>query len=309
MTINQIVCFEALSRIRSIPKVAQIMHITPNGLRLSLHRMEEELGVKLIVWGSTKGFSLTKEGELFLESTRQICRIYDQALSDLTQGRENKPLLIASGLNFPSSPMGHLMSEYARREPWFHFSVTDLTNEQCDEAVLNDAAEIGINTGPFDARSFAYWPCFRYSLFAVVNRQSPLADYSVLPIEELGNYTLCISYLKPEDRSFWEMCSDAGISPHIGSRLLRDDGAIRSVVLNPDFIGITNSEAFSMKDYPEVKLLPIRDTRNGSDKNPFEKTVYIFHKKNAVLSRSAKAFLRFVFTHLRENGVKNIDEL
>jgi len=207
MTINQMICFDEVSKTKSIPKVARMMNITPNGLRLSLHRMEEELGVNLIVWGSSKGFTLTEDGEVFLAGVREIRRIYEQCINDLTTEKESKPLRVASGLNFPSAPLGELLRKYTTVNPDFRFTVTDYTSEQCDEAVLNDEAEIGINTGPFDPRVFSCWPCFRYSLYMVVNRDNPLSEGKFFPVEALGEHTLCVARLKPGDTSFSDMCA------------------------------------------------------------------------------------------------------
>ena len=69
MDIRQLVFFLEVCKNGGIQRASEKLHISPSGLRLALHRMEDELETSLIRWGA-KSFELTANGEYFEEQAK-----------------------------------------------------------------------------------------------------------------------------------------------------------------------------------------------------------------------------------------------
>ena len=152
------------------------LHITPAGLRLSLHRLEAECGVNLILWGSHE-VKLTDDGRYFLEQAHKMYRVYEECKDHFgSSGQKKEIVRIASGINFPSNFIGNTLVEFNATHNKYCFSLTDYANKYCDSAVEECRADIGFNTGPFDDQKFQYYPIMKYSLYLVINRMNPLSQ-------------------------------------------------------------------------------------------------------------------------------------
>ena len=143
MNIQQIVAFDETCRHSSISKAAEALHITPSGLRLSLHRLEDELGAGLIVWGE-RNFLLTEDGVFFLENARAIRAIYERCTGYFSGEQRFETMNIASCTNFPSGLLGSFYHEFHQRNANIFCTTTDYASSQCDNAVSDREAELGV---------------------------------------------------------------------------------------------------------------------------------------------------------------------
>jgi LysR family nitrogen assimilation transcriptional regulator len=89
--------FSAVAAARSFSKAAGHLRIAQPALSLQVKRMEEELGVSLLV-RTAKGVMLTSEGERFLRSTTEVLRHFQAACDDVKAGASEPVGNVALGL-------------------------------------------------------------------------------------------------------------------------------------------------------------------------------------------------------------------
>ncbi len=294
MNIHQVEFFVECCNSGSISAAANKLHITPSGLRLALHRLEEDFGVSLIQWGSPS-FALTDDGKFFLENAYLMLGAYENCRTHFSGQQHYETVRVSSSIHFPIEYIGILMADFRLKHPNVNFYVTDSEGEQCDHAVENGIDELGFNTGPFSAELFEYYPILRYSLLAVVNRKNPASALPAFPIQLLETHKVVTAMTKPSDTVLRDTFRQDGVELRIATRCTRESAIFQRANHNPEQIGIIDDEIAAHVNYPELKILPFEDlsiTRN----------VYLFHRKNANLSKAALEFKRYVLKRIREDG-------
>lgn len=84
MDIRQLRYFLAIAEAPSISAAAQTIGVAQPSLSQHLHRMEEELSVKLVE-RSARGTALTNEGHMLVEHARRICDSLDRCVADMRE--------------------------------------------------------------------------------------------------------------------------------------------------------------------------------------------------------------------------------
>ncbi|MGQ3488115.1 LysR family transcriptional regulator [uncultured Roseovarius sp.] len=84
MDIKHLRYFLAVAEAPSISAAAQAIGVAQPSLSQHLHRMEEELSVKLVE-RSARGTALTDEGRILLEHARGICDSLDRCIEDMRE--------------------------------------------------------------------------------------------------------------------------------------------------------------------------------------------------------------------------------
>ena len=80
--------FHEVASMRSISKVANNSHISQPALSQQIQRLEDVLGHKLLV-RSNKGVELTESGQIVEKYAKQLLKIYDNMVEDLSAMNNN----------------------------------------------------------------------------------------------------------------------------------------------------------------------------------------------------------------------------
>ena len=78
MTLKQILYVRAVSKAGSIGKAAESLFISQSSLSESIRNLEREYGMVLFE-RTSKGISLTRQGEAFLKDTQLLTNIYQDS--------------------------------------------------------------------------------------------------------------------------------------------------------------------------------------------------------------------------------------
>lgn len=103
MDIKQLRYFVAIAEAPSISAAAQVIGVAQPSLSQHLHRMEEELSVRLVE-RSARGTVLTDEGRVLLEHAREICGSLDRCIDDMRERGGNLRGRVGFGMT-PSCSM------------------------------------------------------------------------------------------------------------------------------------------------------------------------------------------------------------
>ena len=111
--------FVAIVEEKSISRAAKKLYISQPTLSQFLSRLENSLNTKLVIRNNNGMISLTKAGELYYESARQIldiCNEFDRKLTELDRDSENR-LVVGNNIgkvDILSSVAEKLLPRYPR---------------------------------------------------------------------------------------------------------------------------------------------------------------------------------------------------
>ena len=287
--------FMALYEERSISAAAKQLFITPQGLSLTLKKIEAEL-----------------EGSLFIRHnygitpTNMACSLYAQASNlinelenikqkvSFEQCTEKYNLNIASTLGVINYLTIRFIKQYREDHPNVRLTVVENPDRAVKERLLGGEAEIGFLAGPIDAMLFKAIPFTKHRHCLVINETHPLAAKSAISYADLDQEPIAL-----EGRDFMPYQNNLNrfINAHSNPDIIMETTEIVSThkiaAMNE---GIGLSVDFPAWNYPEP----------GTVIRPFEDLdftwetfiVYPLHKK---ISREASEFINYALRWLKKN--------
>lgn len=285
MTIQQMNYYIEACRCGSITTAAERLFISASGLRLALHRMEQELGCKLLDW-NTKGLRPTEEGVYFLEKASEIYRLYSECEEHFGI-RQSEPNVakVAVGEHFPNLFITSLLAAFNRSSGKYRVDYKDFFDAQA--AVGDGTVELGFDSGTVDRKNFVCVPIIKYPIFAVVNEAGPLAEYDTLPPECLNGREVVLQEKRSRNAEFFEACRKLGITPIPTDTVGRELTVFFGVQINPNRVGVTNVESAEAITIAGVKAIPIDDPS-------FCERIYMFRKRGDYISPATEQLERFI---------------
>ncbi len=289
MTIQQLNYYIEACRCGAISTAAERLYISPSGLRLALHRIEQELGCKLLDWGA-KGVRPTENGIFFLKKACEICRLYGECEEHLGI-RNSEPFVAkaAVGEHFPNLFVTSLLAAFNRQAGKYCVEYKDFFDAQT--AVGDGTMEIGFDSGPVDRKNFICFPIISYPIYAVVSEKGPLAEYDRLPPQCLDGREVVLNEKSSNNAEFFEACRKCGVEPLVSDTVGRELTVFFGIQINPRRIGITNIESAEAIVIPGVKAIPIDDPA-------FREQIYMFRKRGDYLSPAVEALEKFIKNEL-----------
>lgn len=300
MTIQQMNYYIETCRLGRISLAAEALHISPNGLRLALHRTEQELNCKLFEWGAS-GISLTKDGIYFLRQATEICEHYRKCEEHFHLTKPEPYIAkVAVGEKFPNLDVTHFLAGFNWTGGQYSCVYQDFYDAQ--SAVADGSKEIGFDIGPIDRKKFVTFTIAQYPIYAIVSTEGPLGDLDKLPPEKLHGAEIILNEKRSKNADFFSACHKCGIEPVVTDIVGRELTVWFGIQINPHRIGITNIESALATDLPGVKAIPI-------DSKAFTETVYMFRKRGNYLSPAAERLEQYVKRAVSRHELQSIRQL
>lgn len=281
MEIKQLKYFVEICRFKSFSKAADICYISPQGMSMSMLRLEEELGCRLFI-RSTHGIRLTPQAEFLLPRAKKILSI----MNDCNQFFKNEnssdtvlPLLFSHGTL--EEYAGSVISTFSEKHPEVKIKVKECSDLDCDEAVLNEEVEMALTVGPVPEDVFSYQHLFSSNYALIVADTHPLANRESIGIEELKGLPLAVMQgglrTYPNLRS---ACCKAGFEPNV--QVFADNILLVFYMATKENVcGISTLHLFKRLNMPNLCAIPI----NSRD---FSWDIYQIRKKDGALSPAAR---------------------
>lgn len=186
MDIKQLKRFLDLCETGSFTKTAENLFLSQQALSTSMNVLEEELG-KTLFKRTSRGVVLTKEGLVLKELCGPLVQSFDEMTAELNRRFNNEKghlvIGLAPGVLQASSP--DLLLRFRHAYPNFDFRAIESPDTVCVENVLNGKVDLAFCPKPHDGSSVEYLHLREERLFAVVSRNSPLAEKESLDVEDL----------------------------------------------------------------------------------------------------------------------------
>lgn len=291
MTIQQMNYFIEACRCGNITTAAEHLFISPSGLRLALHRIEQELGCRLLDWNAG-GVRPTEDGIFFLKNASEICRLYGECEERFgLRVSEPNVVKVAIGEHFPNLFVTSLMAAFNRSDGKYRADYKDFYDAQT--AVGDGSAEMGFDTGPVDRKNFICTPILSYPIFAVVSEAGDLGGYDTLPPECLDGREVILNEKRSRNREFFSACRKCGVTPVPTDIVGRELTVFFGVQINPHRVGITNVESAEAVAIPGIRAIPIGDPA-------FREEIYMFRKRGDYAAPAVEQLERFCLKELEQ---------
>ncbi len=281
MEIRQLKYFVEICRCRSFSQAAAFCYMSPQGISMSIIRLEEELGCKLF-HRSPRGVLLTPQAEFLLPRAKKILSVVDECSAYFNDGGRVETLLpLVCSHGTLEEYGGAVIAELGEKYPDIRINVRECSDTDCDEAVLNDEAEMGLTVGPVPEELFHAQHLFSSRYALIVSDEHPLAEREKVSIDELKGLNLAV--MKGGLRTYpclRAACLKAGFEPKV--QVFADNILlVFYMATTKNVCGISTWHLFRRLNLPHLRAVPI-------DSSDFTWDVYAIRKKNAALSPAAK---------------------
>lgn len=212
MTLKQILYVRAVSKAGSIGKAAEALFISQSSLSESIQNLEREYDMVLFE-RTSRGISLTRQGEEFLKDTQLLSNIY-QDLDDKYKNRKSdREHFCVSSLHHVSGidAFEHIVSQPKNQK--YHLGYFEGNMDQVLQDVETNRSDVGVLFFTSDSRSTIIKACNRRNIFfqhmkydllhIYVHKTHPLAGRGSVTLAEIQQHPF-ISYEEchPSSASF-----------------------------------------------------------------------------------------------------------
>lgn len=260
MEISQLRYFLELCKMGSMSKAAASLNISPQGISISIRRMEKELGVELFYRGS-KGLVLTETGEAVRREAEAVIKHMDR-INDLctikANGRINIPVVITSG-RFGKLPPS-LQSLLTTPPEDFCVSVDNHYSVSCKDLVFNEEALFGLVYGSCDTAKFNVNLLEKVEQVFIVNINHPLAGRGEISIRELNNMPLVMPGPKTvPGKAIVDMFKENGLMLNIAYQSLIPRQPISLVQANEKLVARSLVSDITEADLDSISVLKLKE--------------------------------------------------
>ena len=202
MTLKQILYVRAVSKAGSIGKAAESLFISQSSLSESIQNLEREYDMVLFE-RTSRGISLTRQGEEFLKDTQLLSNIY-QDLDDKYKNRKSdREHFCVSSLHHVSGidAFEHIVSQPKNQK--YHLGYFEGNMDQVLQDVETNRSDVGVLFFTSDSRSTIIKACNRRNIFfqhmkydllhIYVHKTHPLAGRGSVTLAEIQQHPF-ISY-------------------------------------------------------------------------------------------------------------------
>jgi DNA-binding transcriptional LysR family regulator len=263
--------------------------ISQSAASQSVRQLEQELGVQLID-RTKRPFMTTREGTIFYEACQEMVKCFEQAKAEIStqrsriEGTVRVAVIYSVGLQDMGWYTQQFMSLYGRAR----IRLSYLHPDEVVEAVLSDAADLGILSFPNVNRSLTIIPWHSEPMVLICSRTHSLAANRLVTASEVAAqrfvaFDKTLSIRKSIDRALRARGFKANISMQFDN--------IETIKQ-----AITTQSAVSILPRPSVT----REVEEGSlsaiplDMPELIRPIGIVHRRQKVLTPTTAALLEFL---------------
>ena len=202
MTLKQILYVRAVSKAGSIGKAAESLFIYQSSLSESIQNLEREYNMVLFE-RTSKGISLTRQGQEFLKDTQLLSNIYQDLDDKYKNHKGERKYFCVSSLHHVSGidAFEHIVSQSKNQK--YHLGYFEGNMDQILQDVETNRSDVGVLFFTSDSRSTIIKACNRRNTFfqhlkydllhIYVHKAHPLAVRESVTLAEIQQYPF-ISY-------------------------------------------------------------------------------------------------------------------
>ena len=267
----------------SFSKAAEALNYTQSGISQMMAGFEEELGVQLFA-RAKKGVTLTDNGRMLMPYIQEMTNQKDklrQAAFIINHNIEGK-LRIGSFSSVTAMWMPEVIHYFNRNYPQVEVQIFDGNYDEIRDWIIHGQVDCGFLSS-IVADNLKFYPLCEDPLWAVMQKNHPLAEKKSVRLEELLEYPFIIE-TPGCDNDILHLLERCGKEPKT-SYSFRDDTLIMAFVKNG--LGVTISQKLVMKAFAnDVESRPLEPGRSRIIGLAFVKTM------NSVVTKILLEYLK-----------------
>ena len=176
--------FALVSRYRSFTRAAQRLNISQSAVSYQIKKLEDTLGVQLLIRQPGNQTELTPQGELLADTTQQVFTLLEARLADLSGQTISGSLTISTDTCFGTFAVAPAIGALKRRYPQLKIEV-DLNEKFIDLASQN--VDVAIRSSTRDP-SLEYQPLCRSRMVLVASPAYLAARSPIRVFDDLSQH-------------------------------------------------------------------------------------------------------------------------
>lgn len=297
MELSQLETFLAVIEERGFSRAATRLRRTQPAVSHTIRRLEDEIGELLFERASREG-TLTATGELLREYAERLLKMRGEASAALEQLRslERGQLNLAAN-EYTCLYLLPVLDRFRREFPQIGAMVQRSLASRIPDQVLGRNVELGIVTFPPQDPQLKSIGVYTDSVVFIVNPGHPFARQKKVPLRELGSENfIAHNVASPLRRRVIELFEHHKTPLRIDVELPSLEAIKRFVAMGNGVAlvpGLTVRDELARGELVQVQVPELR----------IDRQLLLIHRRSAVLSHAAQAFLKCVKAIAVERGM------
>lgn len=257
MEMQQLHYFASVYKCKNLTRAAEECHISAQGISVSIHRLEEELGEKLFM-RTSKGLLPTKYADFLFLRAQRILASRDECLDFFLKNKSPEKICrIALAQGTIEEYAGPFLKKYRDKFPDVQLDIHESNDKNCIDSLLTGTTELALVVGPVDRELFDVIELFSVDYVLITPSDSPWAQEESISISDLRSIPIAIlSSENSMNSALMVLCGKEGFELDIFC-IPRYVLSLFSLVENGLCSGIvTDSLAHRMAN-PNIAIVPI----------------------------------------------------
>jgi len=305
VTLQQIIYVLTISEAGSMNKAAESLFISQPSLTNAVKDLEKEVGISIFL-RTSKGVTLTKEGEEFLMYARQLYQQYELIHEKYIETKNIKRKFGVSTQHYSFvvkafvdtvKQFGTLNYEFAIRETKTFDVICDVGNFKSEIGLLymNDFNRKVIEK-MLDENDLEFHRLINCKAYVYIWKNHPLADRKSISFDELKNYP-CLSFEQGENGSFY--FSEEILSTNVYQRTIKATDRATMLNLMVGLNGYTLCSGIICEELNGSDYIAVPFEADDNNPNSSMEIGYII-KKNSVPGQIGEVFIKELSKYLSE---------
>lgn len=288
MDIKSLQYFLEVAREENITRAAQKLCIAQPPLSRQLQKLEEELGVQLLIRGKRR-VQLTEEGVFLKQQAEEIIALMERTKYQLGMVKSSTygTVSIAVTESCGAGVMCSLIRKFHEIYPGIHFQILAGSGDEVNQRLEQNLADIGIMREPFDMETYDRVFLKSEPWLAVMGKETPLARETgkTVPLSRLGGEDLIIPARLPIQEEINSWFNDAAQERNIFC-VYNSPAAIIPLVESGAAVAICPESVKSFAGGRRLVFKPIVEPRKDS-------RLYLVKKRRQMMPLAAQLFWEF----------------
>ena len=288
MDIKSLQYFLEVAREENITRAAQKLCIAQPPLSRQLQKLEEELGVQLLIRGKRR-VQLTEEGVFLKQQAEEIIALMERTKYQLGMVKSSTygTVSIAVTESCGAGVMCSLIRKFHEIYPGIHFQILAGSGDEVNQRLEQNLADIGIMGEPFDMETYDREFLKSEPWLAVMGKETPLARETgkTVPLSRLGGEDLIIPARLPIQEEINSWFNDAAQERNIFC-VYNSPAAIIPLVESGAAVAICPESVKSFAGGRRLVFKPIVEPRKDS-------RLYLVKKRRQMMPLAAQLFWEF----------------
>ena len=288
MDIKSLQYFLEVAREENITRAAQKLCIAQPPLSRQLQKLEEELGVQLLIRGKRR-VQLTEEGVFLKQQAEEIIALMERTKYQLGMVKSSTygTVSIAVTESCGAGVMCSVIRKFHEIYPGIHFQILAGSGDEVNQRLEQNLADIAIMREPFDMETYDREFLKSEPWLAVMGKETPLARETgkTVPLSRLGGEDLIIPARLPIQEEINSWFNDAAQERNIFC-VYNSPAAIIPLVESGAAVAICPESVKSFAGGRRLVFKPIVEPRKDS-------RLYLVKKRRQMMPLAAQLFWEF----------------